>query len=69
LPGVLTGLRLFLTGEQMKYLKHKEKQFLIPYTTSMETSEWEVIEEPLPEQEEAPVRKKPGPKPKVQQPE
>ncbi len=53
----------------MKYLKHKEKQFLIPYTTSMETPEWEVIEEPLPEQEEAPVRKKPGPKPKVQQPE
>jgi len=45
----------------VKYLKHKEKGFLIPYTVSMESDAWEVVEdppaaEPEPAPAPAPVR-------------
>jgi hypothetical protein len=54
----------------MKYLRHKEKGFLVPYTPSIESAEWEVYEEPGPHDEpEPPARKKPGPKPKTEQTE
>lgn len=37
----------------MKYLRHIEKQFLVPYTLALEGPEWEVYEEPGPH--DAPV--------------
>lgn len=58
----------------MKYLRHKEKGFLVPYNPSISSAEWEEYEEPGPqdspaEEPEVKERKKPGPKPKSQEPE
>lgn len=46
----------------MKYLRHKEKGFLIPFTPSLDSAEWEVYEEPGPHDE--PEEKKPPKKSK-----
>lgn len=59
----------------MKYLRHKEKGFLVPFNPSIQSAEWEEYEEPHPSDEqegdpaepEVKVRKKPGPKPKAEQ--